>query len=207
MLDPTNIQATAGTGPDYLGFIFYPGSKRYVGENADESLFRMVPPEIAKVGVFVNETTDKLLELAGRLDLQVIQLHGNEKPDYCAAIRLAGYRVIKAFGIETEHDFDSLFRYAPVCDYFLFDSGSDMYGGSGIRFNWDYLRQYQEKVPFFLSGGISPGDTGTIREIKHPDFFAVDINSRFETRPGVKDIEMVRSFIEEIKDKKHEVFG
>lgn len=207
MLDPVNIREIAGAGPDYLGFIFYPGSKRYVGGNPDGSLFRMVPPETAKVGVFVNETADRLLELAGRCDLQVIQLHGTEEPDYCAAIKSAGYQVIKAFGIGTGHDLDCLEQYVPVCDYFLFDSRSDVYGGSGIRFNWDFLRHYQERVPFFLSGGIRSTDTGTIREIKHPGFYAVDINSGFETGPGVKDIEMVRSFIKEIKDRKHEVLG
>lgn len=198
MLYPRNIQAVISTHPDYLGFIFYPGSKRYVGENPDESIFCLVPREIKKVGVFVDEAADKILEIAVRHSLHVIQLHGDEGPGCCAAIRSAGFSVIKAFGMEAEFDFDKLAPYVPVCDFFLFDSKSTIHGGSGVRFKWDILRRYNHDVPFFLSGGIGPEDIFFIRKLQHQQFFAVDINSRFETEPGIKNIEMVDSFITEI---------
>ena len=199
LCDPLNIQAIAGTGPDYLGFIFYPGSKRYVGEDPDKSTFREVTAGISKVGVFVDEKPESILQLASRYTLQLIQLQGSEPAEYCEAIRSAGFRVIKAFGVAADFDFNSLGPYLPVCDYFLFDTKSDLHGGTGFRFNWDTLKQYNFEVPFFLSGGIRPEDAAAIREMHHPALYGADINSCFEIAPGIKDIDKVKSFIQKIK--------
>jgi phosphoribosylanthranilate isomerase len=194
-----NVQAIAGTGPDYLGFIFYSGSKRYVGDDPDKRTFREVTAGISKVGVFVDEKPENILQLASRYKLQLVQLHGSEPVAYCEAIRSAGFGVIKSFGVVTDFDFNSLGPYLPVCDYFLFDTKSDLHGGAGSKFNWDTLKQYSFEVPFFLSGGIGPEDAAAIREMHHPALYGADINSRFEIAPGIKDIDKVKSFIQKIK--------
>jgi len=200
MLDPLNIQEVISTGPDYLGFIFYKGSKRYVGKDPDKALFLDIPVGIKKVGVFVNETPENVLALAALYDLNPVQLHGNEPVGDCKVIAASGLSIIKAFGIGQAFDFDSLIPYQPVCDYFLFDSRTEEHGGTGLRFDWDALNEYRLHVPFFLSGGISYEDAGTIRSMHHPFLHAADINSRFELAPGIKDKEKIQSFIMEIKN-------
>ena len=199
MWDPGNVREVADTGPDFLGFIFYPGSKRYVGANPDAALFQQITGGIMQVGVFVNENPERVLELASDYALNLVQLHGSETAQYCQTIRSAGYKVIKAFGVDAGFDFDNLAPYLPVCDYFLFDTKSDLHGGSGLKFGWEKIQQYNFGIPFFLSGGIDPNDSGAIREIKHPAFFAVDINSLFEVEPGMKNVNQVKAFIKEIK--------
>jgi phosphoribosylanthranilate isomerase len=202
MRDRLNIQAIAAVGPDYLGFIFYQGSKRYVGINPDKVLFSEIPAGIKKVGVFVNEKPEIVLALANQYDLNLVQLHGDETAAYCRAIVSAGLSIIKAFGIGPGFNFESLVPYLPVCDYFLFDAQSGQHGGSGLQFNWQTLNLYQLEVPFFLSGGISYEDARAIRSLCHPALYAVDINSKFETAPGFKDIDKVKTFIQEIKSIK-----
>jgi phosphoribosylanthranilate isomerase len=199
MRDPLNIHGVAGAGADYLGFIFYPGSKRYAGESLEKLTFLEATAGKLKVGVFVNEQPERVLALAGHYRLDLLQLHGNEPETYCDTIRKAGFGVIKTFGVEEGFDFGRLIPYLPVCDYFLFDKKSDQHGGTGRKFRWDILKEYPHSIPFFLSGGIGPEDAGAIREINHPAFYAVDINSRFELAPGMKDVDQVKSFIREIK--------
>jgi phosphoribosylanthranilate isomerase len=201
MREIINAYAVSETGPDLMGFIFFNGSGRYVGIAPDPGLFQ-IPPGILKTGVFVDETTEKIIELAYRYGLQAVQLHGNETVDDCQRIKTAGYVVIKAFGVGSDFDFTKLVPYRFVCDYFLFDTVSTSHGGSGRKFNWQVLNGYSLDVPFFVSGGISAGDVDAIGELKHPMFFGVDINSRFESTPGIKDIEQVRKFIQEIKNLK-----
>jgi phosphoribosylanthranilate isomerase len=151
------------------------------------------------VGVFVNEKPERMLELASRYVLHLLQLHGSESPQYCQIIRSAGFKVIKAFGVDAGFDFINLAPYLPVCDYFLFDTKSDLHGGTGLKFDWEKMHKYNFDIPFFLSGGIGPNDTNAVREIKHPAFFAVDINSRFEVETGIKNVKQVKTFIKEIK--------
>lgn len=202
MRDRMNVRAVIAAGPDYLGFIFYPGSKRYVGDHPAKNLFQGIPVKIKKVGVFVNEVPENILERAKQFNLSFIQLHSSESPDLCRTIGSSGLKVIKAFGIGSDFDFEKLISYAPVCDYFLFDTQTERFGGTGLRFNWDLLDRYKLDVPFFLSGGISSEDAGIIRLLNHPLLHAADINSKFEISPGVKDPDKVKSFIQEIKRSK-----
>jgi phosphoribosylanthranilate isomerase len=200
MRDPENVREVSQLRPDFLGFIFYPVSKRYVGENADIAMFQHVSKKIKKVGVFVNEDNEKILELAYRYDLDLVQLHGSETPKDCRTIRSAGYQVIKAFGMDAAFNYTTLVPYMQFCDYYLFDTKSSQFGGSGQKFNWEKIKGYKYHVPFFLSGGIGPDDHALILEIDHPGMVAIDINSQFEIEPGIKNVSLVRNFIKKLKD-------
>jgi phosphoribosylanthranilate isomerase len=199
MTDPANIKEVAGSGADFIGFIFYPRSPRYVGQDPDPEIFNNVPAEILKVGVFVNEDPANVIEAASMTDLDLVQLHGTETPDYCESLKLSGLKIVKAFGICDYTDFDIYGSYLTVCDYFLFDTRSDKYGGSGRKFNWEIIDSYRLDKPFFLSGGIGPADAGKIKGIQNDKLVAVDVNSLFETATGIKDAKALKSFIEEIK--------
>lgn len=197
---PLNVKEITETKPDFMGFIFYPGSQRYVGDEPDMALFLNVPPGIPKAGVFVNEDPDKINNLALRTGCEMIQLHGNESPDYCTYLKSSGLSIIKAFNITEYFDFELLKPYIPACDYFLFDTKTGNFGGSGVKFNWAKLAGYNLDKPFFLSGGIGPEDAGLIKTLENRGFFAVDVNSRFESAPGVKNVILVKTFIDEIKN-------
>ncbi|MGQ9619838.1 MAG: phosphoribosylanthranilate isomerase [Bacteroidales bacterium] len=200
LTDPVNTKKISGTGIDFAGFIFYPGSKRFVGKEPDINLFRSVPKEIGKVGVFVNEEPEKVRDLSDTAGLDIVQLHGNENISYCMQIKSYGLQVIKAFRVWKEIDLKLVNTYSEVCDYYLFDSGSKSYGGSGIKFSWHILNGISLKRPFFLSGGIGLEDIQELKKIENRMFFAIDINSRFESVPGIKDAEKVKHFVEYIKN-------
>jgi phosphoribosylanthranilate isomerase len=200
MCDPLNVKEIAEAGPDFMGFIFYPGSPRYAGLETDLTLYHNIPSGIPKIGVFVNEDIGKILDIALSTGLDMIQLHGNESPEYCFQFKSSGLKLIKAFSVTECFDFELLTQYMPVCDYFLFDTKTDKAGGSGTKFNWDKLKSYNMDKPFFLSGGIGPEDAGLIRTIKNKAIFAVDLNSRFETAPGKKNVTLIRTFIDELKN-------
>jgi phosphoribosylanthranilate isomerase len=204
LCDLQNAAEVAAAGPDFMGFIFYPGSKRFVGNDPEEELFRNIPG-IQKVGVFVNEKEEIVIHTARRFALGWVQLHGSESVPYCAAIRKKGLKVIKAAGVDGDFDFSSLDAFLPACDYFLFDSRTADYGGSGKKFNWEKIKAYTGDKPFFLSGGIGPGDVSAIRELNHSLLFAVDINSNFEILPGIKDILAVKNFVENLKFEGYEL--
>lgn len=202
--EPSNVSAISKAGPDFIGFIFYPGSKRFVGEHPDIMLFRNVSSKIKKTGVFVNEDLQKVLDLALYADLDAIQLHGDESVNYCNFFRKSGFSVIKTFGVGPGFDPEITDRYSDVCDYFLFDTKTEHYGGSGEKFNWSIINNYQFKKPFFISGGIGPEDAGIIGSVLNPQFYGVDVNSRFEVMPGVKDAIKIKKFIYELKNIKYE---
>ena len=202
MNNPGNVKEIAQLNPDILGFIFYPGSPRYVGNDPDLVLFNSIPPGIKKTGVFYNEDNHKILDLSIRTGLDMIQLHGNESSEACLQLKSSGLPVIKAFNIDRDFDFESLNQYMPGCDYFLFDTKSEKPGGSGKKFAWEKLEEYSLDKPFFISGGISPDDAAEIKSIINRGLFAVDINSRFETSPGIKDAVRVKTFINELKNGK-----
>lgn len=174
---------------DFLGFIFYSNSKRYVSST-------FVSPK-NKVGVFVNETAQMISETIENEDLYAIQLHGNESPLECLNFS-EKVVVIKAFNIGTETDFEQCYNFENKVDFFLFDSKSEEKGGSGKSFDWELLNKYSGNTPFFLSGGIGPTDVEKIKSVKHPQFFGIDINSRFEDSPGIKNIETIKNFIKEL---------
>jgi len=198
MCDPLNVKEIGQTNPDFMGYIFYPGSPRYVGEEPEMAIFHNVPPGIKRIGVFLNEDNHKILNLSNRSGLDMIQLHGNESPVSCLQLKSSGLLIIKVFNIDNEFSFENLMQYMPGCDYFLFDTKSEKPGGSGRKFNWEKLEEYTLDKPFFLSGGIGPEDSGIIKTIENRGFFAVDVNSRFEDAPGIKNVDLVKTFIKSI---------
>jgi phosphoribosylanthranilate isomerase len=199
MRDPENILGVIAALPDYLGFIFYPKSKRFVGSDFSEETLTLVPETIQKAGVFVDETPEKVLEICKHLNLDVAQLHGNETPEYCRKIQNSGITVFKAFSVDESFDFEQLNNYFGVCDYFLFDTKGHLPGGTGQKFNWQLLEKYTGSVPFFLSGGIGPDDLEAVLQFSHPQLFGIDINSGFEISPALKDVVKVKKFIQEIR--------
>lgn len=199
MRDPENIRAIAALQPDYIGFIYYRNSHRYVGDKPAADLFSAVAQGISKTGVFVDETTEKIITICKRDGLDAVQLHGNESPAACMEIRKKGIELIKAFRVGNDFDFDVTKPYEDSCDYFLFDSKTETPGGSGRKFSWEKLSNYAGTRMFFLSGGIGRSDEKQISEIGSDKLYAVDINSRFETATAIKDIKMTDSFIKSLK--------
>ncbi|WP_246474861.1 phosphoribosylanthranilate isomerase [Pedobacter roseus] len=194
-----NIAAVAELHPDYLGFIFYEKSPRLISEVSAE-LIKYIPSEIKTVGVFVNEELEKVKDKVNLLKLKAVQLHGSESPEYCEALKstFPTLEVIKAFGIDEDFDFSTLQPYLKAADYFLFDTKTKVHGGSGKTFNWSVLDQYTYTKPYFLSGGIDLEHSTAIKKINDERLYALDINSRFETEPGLKDAAKIKEFIQEV---------
>lgn len=199
MRDPDNIRGILDSNLDYIGYIFHPKSKRYVGEQPDPTIFEQVPVATDKVAVFVNEELEKVIDRCKRFKIEVAQLHGSESPEYCQTVQNAGLVVFKAFAIDEQFDFSSLKKYLGTVNYFLFDTKGKLPGGTGLKFNWEILKQYYLEVPFFLSGGIGPDDLEAVLDFNHEQLFALDINSGFELQPALKDVQKVRKFINQIR--------
>lgn len=199
MRESANIQEVAALKPDLMGFIFYAKSKRYVGDSFNSDIVHNLMPEIQTAGVFVNVEIEAMLSIAKKYRFDYIQLHGNESPGYCKEAQEDGFKVLKAFGIYSGFDWEALKPYKKVCDYFLFDTSTKDYGGSGQKFNWDILSQYKLQHPFFLSGGISPDDVLPIKNLNNPYLAGIDINSKFEIESGIKDINLLKRFLEAIR--------
>jgi phosphoribosylanthranilate isomerase len=187
MRDSENILQVAELYPDYMGFIFYTKSKRFVGH--DFKIQGQLDKNIKRVGVFVNESTEKILELAELHDLDFIQLHGNEPMSQCLGLKQTGLGVIKVFSVDEHVDFLETAPYKKVVDYFLFDTKSAGYGGSGKTFDWNLLNGYDMEVPFFLSGGLSANNIPSARNMDSWNLHAFDLNSGVEMSPGLKSIE------------------
>lgn len=195
-----NLKKILPLGIDMVGFNFYPHSKRYLKEVIP---IHHIPPQILKVGVFVNQDIDIVKEKIELFNLDLVQLHGTESPEYCALLANE-ISVIKVFSIMEIKDFAGCNNYQD-CKYFLFDTKTVQYGGSGNKFDWDLLQAYKGPVPFLLAGGIGPLDYKAINAIDHPYFWGVDINSKFEIEPGKKDIHLIGSFIHKLKKPLHNV--
>lgn len=195
MRDPENLQQLVKLGPDYIGFIFYGPSKRFVGDLNPE-LTKQIPAGIKATGVFVDESLEEVVRLTQRYNVKALQLHGKESPEYCMLLKqhLSAIEVIKAFGINDQFTFDVLEPYQDGVDYFLFDTQTADHGGSGKTFDWTLLQNYQLQVPYFLSGGIGLEELQMIKAIADPRLQAVDVNSRFETAPAMKNIELLTTF-------------
>lgn len=200
MTRPENTIDISSLSPDYLGFIFYPGSLRYVGENPDPELFQAVPGSIQKVAVFVNENLEKITDIIERYNIDLVQLHGRESPELCESLKKHGVEVIKVIPADQLNDDVLIMSYLLSVDYLLFDTSAKNYGGTGRKFDWSKLENFDTPLPFFLSGGIAPADAGEILKIGHSAFYAADINSCFETEPGIKDVNEVSTFIKEIRN-------
>lgn len=177
-----------------MGFIFYPQSKRYV-----EQLPAYLPDNAKRVGVFVNESLETILEKAALFQLDIVQLHGDETPDFCKMLGQHDIQVMKAFGIADSFPTEKIASYEGLCNYFLFDTQTSAFGGSGKKFNWNILQNYQGNTPFLLSGGIGPDDTEAVQEFSHPMCIGIDINSQFELSPANKDIQSIKQFLKSLK--------
>lgn len=197
MRDATNTQQILALEPDFMGFIFYEKSPRNVGEELDAELLKSFPREVKKVGVFVNAHPDLILKNVKKYSLDLVQLHGDELPDVCRNIRNRGISVVKAFRVDESFNFSRLNNYKPHCDYFLFDTKGNAYGGNGTAFDWQLLRNYDNEKPFFLSGGLDLDSLEAIVSLKNQgmNICGADINSRFETEPGIKDVAQVKTFL------------
>ncbi len=209
LTEPKNIEVVLKSSPDMVGFIFYSKSPRMVKEgklskwiNENIELFG----DTKRVGVFVGAKIDYVLNAVHDFQLDYIQLHGTESPEYCreiqdywnfSSIRKAEF--IKAFQVHENFDFDTIRPYEGLCTYFLFDKKSEDMGGSGKKFDWSVLKGYSGLTPFLLSGGIGPDDASAIKKLNLPQMAGVDVNSRFESEPGVKKVEDVNRFIDEIR--------
>jgi phosphoribosylanthranilate isomerase len=197
MRDPQNIYDVAALNPDYMGFIFYERSKRFI-RTINPSELSQLPENIAKVGVFVNHDLIDVVQKAKMYDLNFIQLHGQESADYVAALKQqflgTNIQLMKAFGIDDQFDFRDLEPYKDVVDYFLFDTQTPDHGGSGKIFDWKLLQNYTLDKPYFLSGGIGLESLEAIKSLTDKRLHAVDVNSRFETAPGNKDVNKLKDF-------------
>jgi phosphoribosylanthranilate isomerase len=194
MREPQNIREVGALVPDYMGFIFYPGSPRYVG--AAPNL-----PEVEgvkRVGVFVGEEPSVVVALAGRYHLQVVQLHGQEPPQEVELLKDCGLEVWKVFGVEDAFDFSQTEGYR-AADYFLFDTHSPAYGGAGKPFNWSKLNEYSQEKPFFLSGGLDESLLEEAQRQSHWNLAGLDFNSRLELAPGLKDVKKVERIVKSFK--------
>ncbi|RXP46556.1 phosphoribosylanthranilate isomerase [Lutibacter sp. HS1-25] len=205
MRDSENLQSLLALKPDFVGFIFYSKSKRFVSDFPKVDF----PNDIKKVGVFVNETIEEVLRIVEKHQLNAVQLHGEETPTYCKELiesskkyhlersRNAEFQqlqIFKAFSVDDDFEFSKTEVYQKVCDYLLFDTKGKEYGGNGVKFNWEVLQKYKGKTPFLLSGGISKIDAQVIKKIQHNAFAGVDINSGFEITPALKNINDIKEF-------------
>lgn len=195
MREAENIRAVEALGVDWLGFIFWPGSSRYVSERP-----AYLPEKAKRVGVFVDADVDDVLRHAADYRLDLVQLHGHESADYIRQLRRsvgASLPIIKAISVSSSEDMALCSAYMNVVDYFLFDTKSPGVGGSGRQFDWTVLEAYDGSVPFLLSGGIGPDDAARLNAFRHPLLAGIDLNSRFELRPGFKDTNKLKSFLYE----------
>ena len=194
------LQQLEALNIDYAGLIFYKESPRYMGDKISGREIKDADFDLKKVGVFVNPSYSDLLDAIDAYGLDIVQLHGNETPEMCEELS-AEVEVMKAFRITPGDavNMDSMLEpYDAVCDYYLFDTGGlkESFGGTGQQFDWSILKKAKIEKPFFLSGGIGSDDVQKIKAFSHPDFFALDINSKFETAPGVKDMAAILKFLQ-----------
>ena len=187
-----NIRQLLQLKPDYMGFIFYEKSPRHVGDLLDADLLKSFPASTEKVGVFVNAPIDYLKAQVRKYGLDLVQLHGDESVDYVAELFAVGIRVMKVFSLGESFDFSVLGQYNPFVEFFLFDTKGKARGGTGKTFDWSILKDYDLEVPFFLSGGIDNENIEKLDELSGLPIHALDVNSRFELEPGLKDISKVK---------------
>ncbi|MBS7237076.1 MAG: phosphoribosylanthranilate isomerase [Bacteroidaceae bacterium] len=193
MRDSENIRAIEQTKADLMGFIFHPKSPRFVA-----SLPEYMPKKQKRVGVFVNASLEQILAKAQKFSLEYIQLHGDEPPAFCSELKNRGLKVIRAQRIANTDDIIRAESYN-MADLMIFDTKTELYGGSGKKFNWQLLENYKGCVPFLLSGGIRSDTFEEIKAFFHPQFAGIDLNSGFEISPALKDVGKLNNFIEKIK--------
>lgn len=190
MRGPINMIEVAALGPDFMGFIFYKGSKRYVGQ--DFSIPKTFPKNVKRVGVFVNESVENILNKVSKHQLDFVQLHGDESVDVCKELK-GKIKVIKVFRLDESFDFSCTKEFNSHADFFLFDTKGGNFGGTGKSFNWSLLKKYDQQVPFFLSGGLSKENIQSVKELRDLNLYALDVNSQVESSPGIKDVSTLNS--------------
>jgi phosphoribosylanthranilate isomerase len=212
MREPSNIAKLQELEVDWMGMIFFEKSSR----NVEQPI--CIKKEIPRVGVFVNEGIDFIFKKITDYQLDLVQLHGDESVDFCEKIKETSRsesrdhskdglivslpkKIIKVFSVGNDFDFSILKPYEAVVDYFLFDTKGKSRGGNGVAFNWDILKKYNSEVPFLLSGGINSDSVEAIKNFQHPKMIGIDINSRFENEPALKDIQKIKTFIHELRSR------
>ena len=198
MREAENIREVEALGIDLMGFIFWEKSSRYISKRP-----AYLPTKCKRVGVFVDEDIESVKRIADDYALDYIQLHGHESPDYIRALRVVdGFpvdtRLIKAISVSSRNDIATYKTYEGLVEYFLFDTKCPSVGGSGQQFDWSVLSAYDGSTPFLLSGGIGPDDAERIKSFHHPQCIGIDLNSRFELAPGLKDVIKLQAFIKEL---------
>lgn len=194
---PENIAAVAELKPDFMGFIFYDKSPRNVRNQLDRKVLESLPKSIKKIGVFVNATFEEITKQATDYQLNGIQLHGNESPELCLQLKEPNLVVFKAFSVDENFDFSVTEPYKKVVDYFLFDTkATGGHGGHGVAFDWKILDKYDNEIPFLLAGGVSLDNIEEVKKLTHLNIYGIDVNSKFEIEPGLKDLEKLRKLQE-----------
>lgn len=191
----SNLLEIISLKPEMMGFIFYPVSARYMADKLHPDDLVEIPKKIKRVGVFVNADEYEINGIFWKYNLDMVQLHGDESPSLCRQLSSMNIPVIKAFQINEYFDFNDVEGYLKYCRYFLFDTKTEAYGGSGSKFNWEILNKYKLGHPFILSGGIAAGDEDKIISINNPALIGVDVNSRFESSAGIKNVPLLKTFI------------
>ena len=203
MRDPQNMAQLAQLDVDWMGLIFYDKSPRNVTTEPEAVLSSS--QDLERVGVFVDEDLSTILSKVESYQLSLVQLHGGESPDFCTRVRNSGVKVIKAIPVREASDLADLSKYEGSVDYILLDTKTQSKGGSGKKFDWSLLAHYTAKIDFILSGGIDPEDAASITAVEHPRLKGVDLNSRFESSPGMKKIDQLKDFVSEIRSDVHAV--
>ncbi len=203
-LPATNILSQKPIVPlPLMGFIFYAPSPRFVGTALKPAMMRLLGEHVQTIGVFVNAAKEEIAAKVHEYSLAGVQLHGKETPDFCRELRAILPQktlLLKAFSIAEKHDFISIADYEDAIDYALFDTKGAQHGGNGTRFDWALLNDYTAKIPFLLSGGIDLPHAEEIKQIRHVQLAGVDINSRFEDAPALKNAEKIKQFLEIMLD-------
>lgn len=194
-----NIRQVEDSGADWLGFIFYAHSPRFVSEKP-----AYLPAKAKRVGVFVDAQEAEIVEKANRFGLHLVQLHGKVSPELCLSLQARGLEVIKVFSLRCIHDLQQVSLYEGKADFFLFDTPCPEFGGSGKAFDWTLLQSYSGITPFLLSGGLCPLSLDSLLSFRHPRWAGIDLNSGFELAPGLKDVATLSAFIQTFKDSLHE---
>ncbi|MCO5249137.1 MAG: phosphoribosylanthranilate isomerase [Chitinophagales bacterium] len=190
-----NLFDVVNAGVDFVGMIFYEKSPRYVIDTLYPEDIWCLPDEVEKIGVFVNADIDFVKKYVRLYQLDFIQLHGNESPEICRQLSELDYRIIKVFAVDENFDFGVMQAYLKVVDYFLLDTKTSGYGGSGNTFDWNILEKYPYQVPIFIGGGIGIENMQELLEKEYPFIYALDMNSRLESEPGIKDITKVKEAV------------
>ncbi len=207
MRDTKNIRDLLSLQPDYVGFIFYEKSPRNAEGILRAEVLKDFPEGIIKVGVFVNASFEFIMSKVRAYGLEMLQLHGEESIELVKELKAEGLKITKVFGVDDSFNFSELEPYKPHVDFFLFDTKSRQRGGTGVQFNWEKLKEYDQEVPFFLSGGISNENIKALDNIKGLNIHALDVNSKYEIEPGLKDIEKIKELVNVIPSLRNESEG